>query len=604
MRVLFIYPDLGSFLPRHFQHGLGFLSAVLKKAGHTTRLFYISEPWSKERLVEETRSFAPGLVCLSGTSHQYRHLARIAEWIKSALPSIPVICGGVHAMLASEQVIAHPGIDMVCRGEGEDALLELVHALEQGKEYHAIKNLWVKWKGELVRNQLRPLVQELDSLPFPDRELFEHQAILDQDDRRLSLLVGRGCPYDCSYCANQAKRRLYQGMGKYVRLRSVDNLLAEIELCAEKYELRRLDFNDDIFTLNRAWLDEFCAKYPQKFSWPFRINVHAGTVDPELFRKLAAIGAEMVRVGVESGSERVRRQIMNRSLRQEEIEKSFQWAEQAGIRTWSFNMVGLPGENAEDALATYNLNRRLCPDHMQVSVFNPYPGTRLFEICREQNYIRGELTDGYFIPQSALDFPSLRPAEIHNWHQRLMRLSMVCRNHNALKRRLASRIMLFDLIDELYRAEVFTPVPDYYGEEHLIIYEESRRALVMHPPCRIRFQLELPEKASFSFGIMMHPGIYERGERGGVKFFVRAGKSASWLEDIFSHRLNAKARKEDRGFFDFEADLSRFSPGRLFLELATEAGDPEHNRFNTAGFTNPVIVAKCPEMHNHKSTGG
>jgi len=604
MRVFFIYPDLGSFLPRHFQHGIGFLSAALKKAGHSTRLLYLSELWPSEKLVEETRRFAPGLVCLSGTTHQYRYLAQIAGWLKSSLPRIPVICGGVHAMLASEEVISHPGIDMVCRGEGEDALVELADALDRGREYHAIKNLWVKWKGELVRNPLRPLVEDLDSLPFPDRELFDHQAVLDQDDQRLSLLVGRGCPYDCSYCANQAKRQLYQGIGKYVRLRSVDNLLAEIALCAEKYKIRSLDFNDDIFTLNRPWMEEFCAKYPQKFSWPFRINVHAGTVDPAIFQKLASIGAEMVRIGVESGSERVRRQILSRRIKEEEIEKSFQWAEQAGIKTWSFNMVGLPGETAEDALATYNLNRRLFPDHMQVSVFNPYPSTRLFELCQKQNYIRGELTDGYFVPQSVLNFRSLNPAEIHNWHQRLMRLSLVCRNGKVLKRRLSGKTVLCNLADELCRAEVSAPVPDYYGEELIIIYEESRRALIMHPPCRIRYELELPMAAVFSFGIMMHPGIYDRGEKGGVKFFVRAGKSAGSLEQIFAHQLDAKARKEDCGFFDFEIELAKFSPGRMTLELGTEAGDPAHNQFNTAGFTNPIIVAKNPGIDNHKNMAG
>jgi len=605
MRVLFIYPDVGSFLPPHYQHGIGFLSAVLKKGGHATGLFYLSQLWPREKLVEETKKFAPGLVCLSGTTHQYRYLAKIAEWIKASLPGLPVAAGGVHATLASEEVIANPAIDLVCRGEGEDPLLDLVQALESGQDYRGIKNFWVKWKGEIVRNPLRPLIEDLDQIPFPDREIFSHQEILDKDDLRLSLLVGRGCPYDCSYCANQAKRGLYRGLGKYVRLRSVSNLLAEIELCAEKYKIQSLDFNDDIFTLNRGWMEEFFESYPKKFSYPFRINVHAGTVDKEIFAKLASIGAEMARIGVESGSDRVRGRIMNRKIKEDELIRSFQGAEQAKIKTWSFNMVGLPGENAEDALATYNLNRRLFPDHMQVSVFNPYPGTELFELCRKQGQLAKELSDGYFIPQSVLDFPSLSPREIHHWHQRLVRLSEFCRNQKQIRRKFQGRKICADLIAEVYRAEIWTPVPDYYGQEHIIIYDQARAALIMHPPCKITYELSIPSRASLYFGIMMHPGVYELGKPGGVRFFVAAGKTRESLEKIFSHHLDAKAREKDRGFFDFEIDLGKFAPGKIFLQLATEAASPDDNEFNTAGFTNPLIVANkpvCAENQNQSKT--
>jgi anaerobic magnesium-protoporphyrin IX monomethyl ester cyclase len=592
MKALFIYPDIGSFLPPHFQHGIGFLSAALRKNGHQAGLFYLSELWPREKIIQATKDYAPGLVCLSGTSHQYRYIEQIAGWLKAEMPEVPVACGGVHAMLASDEVIRNPAIDIVCLGEGEAAIVELAQALDQGKDYYQIQNLWVKNKGEVVRNPLRPLQENLDALPFPDRELFNHQEILDRDGQRLSLLVGRGCPYGCTYCANQAKRDLFKGLGKYVRLRSVENLLSEIQLCAEKYQVRSLDFNDDIFTLNRSWMQEFFEKYPKRFSYPFRINVHAGTVDQETFERLASAGCEMVRIGVESGSERVRKKIMNRSIKEDEIVQSFAWAESAKIKTWSFNMVGLPGESAEDALDTYNLNRALFPDHMQVSVFNPYPGTKLFDLCKDQGLIKGALGDGYFVPQSVLEFGSLSPAEIHNWHQRLVRLSEVCRNEKKLRRDLAGRKIFYNLMDELYRAKIETPVPDYYGEEQIIIYEEARRALIMHPPCKITYQLGGCAAPELRFGIMMHPGIYETGEPGGVRFVVKAGKTGTPLKEIFTHELNAKTEKSDRGFFDFEVDLSEFSAGSFMLELSTAPKNPEQNQFNTAGFTNPVIVSR------------
>jgi len=592
MRVLFIYPDLGSFLPRHYQHGIGYLSAVLKNAGYQTRLFYLDKPWDDEQLIEDVKGFSPGLIGLSGTTHQFPYLVKLAKTLKLAFPQTLIICGGIHATLAPEDVLSHPGIDIVCIGEGEKAIVALANAIEQGRDFSAIENFWIKQGDKVIKNPVCDLEEDLDRIPFPDREIFDYQKILDQDGMRLSLLVGRGCPFKCTYCANQGKSELYKGKGRYVRFRSVDNVLAEISECEKKYQFKSLDFNDDIFTLNRSWLKEFFEKYPKRFSYPFRVNIHAGTVDEETYYQLSRAGCEMVRIGVESGSERVRREIMNRRIRQEEIIQSFRWAENAGIKTWSFNMVGVPGETPEDALSTYNLNRELCPDHMQVSVFNPYPGTRLYELCREKGYLKREMVDGYFVPESILEFPSLSSREIHNWHQRLVRLSEVCRNQKALRRKFAAREVLKDLIEELWQAEKITPVPDYYGEEYVIIYEEERRALIMHPPCRIIYQLEISKSAVFDFGIMMHPGVYEKGEPGGVIFMVKAWKPGGYPEEIFHHHLDAKARREDRGFFDFELELSEFCPGKFLLEIETRSAVPEKNQFNTAGFTNPVIVAR------------
>ncbi len=591
MNILFIYPDLGSFLPKHYQHGIGYLSSVLKKQGHRCGLLYLSHFPNEDELREKIKGFSPDLIAFSATSHQFRYLVKLGRWIKRDFPKTLIICGGVHATLAPEETISVPEIDIVCRGEGEEAIVELAQALEQDRSYLEVENLWIKWKGRVIKNPLRPLIPDLDSLPFPDREVFNYQEILDGDDRRLSLLVGRGCPFDCTYCANQAKKELYKRKGKYVRLRSVDNLLAEIENCSKNYQIKSLDFNDDIFTLNRAWLEEFYEKYPKRFSYPFRINVHCGTVDAEIFQKLKEIGCEMVRIGVESGSERVRREIMNRRISQKQIIKAFEEAEQAGIKTWSFNMVGLPEETSEDALATYNLNRRLAPDHMQVSVFNPYPGTALYQVCLEKGYLKDQIKDGYFVPETALKFPSLSPKEIHNWHQRLVRLGEFFRYQKGLRRKYQDKKILYDLIDELDQAEIFSPVPDYWGEEYLMIYENVYRVLIMHPPTRILYQINLTEPAELNFGILIHPGVYEKAQNKGVIFKVWLGKKPNELIEIFSKYLDAQGKKQDRGVFDFKLDLSSWQ-GLIFLQLETQPKDPEKNIYNTAGFSSPLLVAK------------
>jgi len=590
MRVLFIYSDLGSFLPIHFPHGIGYLSAVLKSQGYQTGLFYLSEWWPQEKFETELKIFDPALVAFSSTSHQYPHLIKIAELVKEILPRVPIIFGGVHATLASEELLAHPALDIICRAEGEEPILELAQSLEQGKEYAHIKNLWVKYKKELIKNPLRPLLANLDSLPFSDRELLNYPELLKQNNGRLSLLAGRGCPFSCSYCANQAKKQLYHQDPNYLRFRSVDNLLGEIKICSEKYQIKTLDFDDDIFIFNREWLEEFLEKYPQNFSYPFWVNIHPSLADKEIYQKLADAGCEMVKIGLESGSETVRRKIMNRKITQAQIVNAFQWAEESGIRTWSFNMVGLPEESAEDLLETYKLNQQIFPDHMQVSIFNPYPGTLLYQICQERGYLKRPLKETYFSPETTLEFDSLSPPEIYQWHQRLIRLGQVCRNQKRLSRRLRNQEILLDLINQLYSAKVFTPVPDYYGEEYVFIDQEVQRTLIMHPPCKIRYALWLQDRAKLEFGILMHPEIYQKPHPGGVIFIIRLGKKENHLKEVFWQKLDAKAKIEDRAVVERKVSLSEFVFGAVILELETVPVYPERNQFNTAGFANPVIV--------------
>jgi len=576
-------------LPPDYQHGVGTLIAVLKRSGHDARLIYAHDEMSEEEIVERARELGPGLAAISSVTNQYPRARRYAGWIKDAL-GLPVIIGGMHATLAADETITEPCFDMLCVGEGEGAMVELADAMEAGRDFSGTANLWVKRGGEVIKNPVRPLIQDLDALPFVDRESFNFDEILRRQGGKCSMLSGRGCPYGCTYCANKGLSELYRGKGKYVRWRSVGHVLAEMRALLAEYDVRKWRFNDDIFTLKREWFDEFCARYPKEFAQPFDINVHAETVDGGMLQTARAAGCDMVRVGVESGCERTRREIMGRPMSEERIVRVFAEAEAAGLETWAFNMVGLPGETKEDAEETYRLNERLCPDHMQVSVFNPYPGTRLYQVAKERGVLTGETRDGYFQPDSALTLPEFPPEEIREMHQRLIRLRDQCHTAKKLRRKLGRTLPEYDFVERLGEARVETPDPIFVGEDYFWIGDDARRVLRLHPPSRARFRVRLPRRSELTFSLAMHPAVLERGAGDGVVFTVRVGRFARTMREVFQETLDPKRVPAHRGWHEFTVPLLDWGGKKVYLEFETRTVDAAHPDHNTVGFGYPLIM--------------
>ena len=371
-------------------------------------------------MLSELKQYSPDIICFTSTTNQYPFVKTISEWIKVEKPDIPIVLGGIHATLAPEEVIQNPHIDVVCIGEGEYPLLELAEKIDE-KNYTTINNLWFKSH----KNPIRPLLNDLDSLPFPDYELFNIRNVLNETDGYLSLLAGRGCPNTCTYCCNHALRKIYENKGKYVRFKSVDYLLSEINYFYEKYEISGLDFTDDTFTLNNKWIEEFSKKYSQQFDLPFTCNARIENINIGLLGNLKNAGCTVLNFGIESGNEWLRKNVLKRgTATNQDIINAFVKTREAGIKTFSYNMIGLPYETPEMIEDTITLNKKIKPNFIVVFIFYPYPGTELYDICKQNGWLKDEITTSYLTPKSILNIPTLSEKEILNYYDDFNKLSM------------------------------------------------------------------------------------------------------------------------------------------------------------------------------------
>ncbi len=428
MRILFIYPNLNAQIG--FNYGVAFLSGILKSRGHKTKLLNINEqlgyPLDWARIKKDIISFNPHLIGISMVSNQYHYSLKIASFIKKEF-NIPIIGGGIHATADPEGVISSGYFDFVCLGEGENAIAELAERLEKGEDCSKISNLWVRANGKIIKNKVSPFI-ELTSLPPKDYEIFDFQKMIDAKDGWVGVMASRGCPYRCTYCFNHQMVNLYkrdlgvsEGKLNYIRYHSVDEVISELKYLLTTYQnIKTFIFDDDIFTLNKSYLLEFCNRYRNEVRIPYVVNAHIKNFDQEKAIALKESGCIIVKFGLESGSERIRREILNRKMSNEEIIKSFEIAHQVNLHTSAFVMFGFPYETKEDILMTIKLVAQIKPGRFRWSIFFPYKNTKAYNIAKQGGFINEAKMNSLdnFFEESCLDFNP----ELNLWIDKLQKV--------------------------------------------------------------------------------------------------------------------------------------------------------------------------------------
>lgn len=401
MKVVFITND---FIIEPL--GIMYLSSCLKKAGHQVSIvktiYNEYERYAlmdkkhhpkevveyEEGLVRSIEDMKPDIVAYSVTTGMHSYYLRINKLIKERVDAISVF-GGPHPTFFPD-TICEEGVDAICIGEGDEAFTEFADQLSLGKDVRTIKNFWVKQEDSVYKNDVRPLIENLDKVPFPDRDII-YNFESSYNNPIKNFIIGRGCSYNCTYCFNHAYFALYAGKGRRVRLRTPENVISEIISVIRRAPLQIVYFQDDIFVLSHAWLQKFLSIYVNKINLPYHCHLRADLIDEELLEMLQASGCLSVTLALESGNDYIRNKVLRRGMSREQIYTACSLLRKFGIRFRTENMIGLPGEDLGTALETLRMNIKCKPDIGWASLYQPYPKTVLGAKCQEMGLYDGSL---------------------------------------------------------------------------------------------------------------------------------------------------------------------------------------------------------------------
>jgi len=390
-----------------------YLSGMLKANGHESRIFIDVRNSNALRDVLEYNPQVVGVSCTTGLHHWGVGFCRM---VKAKDSGIITMMGGPHATFCPE-IAFEDGIDYAVRGEAENTVIDIAEALEGGDDIRLLENIVYTKGEELVINPMGRLIEELDAMPYPDRTHYERYPITLNEGSK-NFIGGRGCPYKCTFCANYEYHNIYRGGGKWVRYRSHENILNEIEEVRDRYGIKFVGFSDDTLIFNRSWLLPFLEKYRRRINLPFISTVRANLVDEEIVRTLSEAGCISCVFGVESGDERIRNDVLQKGVTDEQIRQTASLFKKYKIRFGTYNMLGLPGETVEDAWKTVRLNAEIRPDFPWCSILQPYPGTKIHSDM-EKSLGRNINADGIgasYFTASVIDNPHIKRLEnLQKW---------------------------------------------------------------------------------------------------------------------------------------------------------------------------------------------
>ena len=417
MKILLVDPPFYQFIGfynRYFPLGLAYLAAALRERGHEVRIYDADANINPDKMnftaLEESypaylrsvaddappvfdglkrtlAEFKPDLVGVSAWTTYVASSMKTAEICKKWNAGVPVVMGGPHVSIKGEELLRIcPAVDVLVKGEGEQTLPELA-ALLQTKgftpgELEKIKGIAFRTPSNIQSTPDREFAQDLDAIPFPARDLLIHKDTYDSEDMGL-LMTPRGCPFACTYCATSI-------WGRKVRSRSIGNIIEEVKSVLARYGTKQFAFKDDSFTINRARTLAFCEALINeglKINW--ECNARVDSLDAELLGKMRKAGCNSIKVGIETGSERIQK-LISKNITHEQCRKAAKALRESGIHWTAYFMMGIPSETREEMYETLRFMKELKPDFASLSVYEPFPGTKLYDMGIERGLVAPE----------------------------------------------------------------------------------------------------------------------------------------------------------------------------------------------------------------------
>lgn len=401
MKVLLVNPPtdhlVKTFAPDSITEEMGFYPpmGLLYIATHALRVsdgrFRIEvldtqvEGMNYARLREAFLEKRPDVVGISCMTFLLIDALKVARLAKETLPGVHVVIGGTHPTIYPAEMIAQPEVDSIVMGEGEITFTALLEALADKAPLAGIPGLGYKDGGRPVLNAPRDFLQDLDGLPFPDRELLPYRKYYNllggSREIMTSLLTSRGCPHNCVFCTAKD--------GRLCRMRSPENVVEEIEYCTAR-GITDFDIIDDTFTIHRKRVMAIAGRIIDRgLKITMDIRARVDQVDEDMLETLARAGVTRIRFGVESGDPRILKNL-RKGITLDQVRTAFRMARNAGMTTFAYFMLGSPGETETEILKSIRLAREIDPDFVQFLITTPFPATELYRLGIEQGVLDGD----------------------------------------------------------------------------------------------------------------------------------------------------------------------------------------------------------------------
>ncbi len=399
MRVLLIRPfnnylsELIRVAGLYEPVNLMYLAAVLKQYGHEVKLYdFELDPFKLNDVLLKIEREKFDIVGISAMTPTFPNATYIARKLKEKFPTLPIVLGGAHATLLFDEIARdYRCYDFIVRGEGEITLVELLDAIKSGRpdDLTRIKGLTFHKGAEVVHNPNRELRMDLNTLPFPDRSIIDQSKYKspispglyrNKKNKYAEMLTSRGCPHRCKFCS------IHTLIGWKYRLRSAENVIAEIDELISRFGYNYFFFQDDNFTLSKRHVFSLCELLRQRhIRWSCISRVDQ--VDEKMMATMKSAGCDKIAFGVESGSSRILKVIKKR-ITPLDAYKAFNLAKKYKLKTHAYLMVGQPTETADDIKKSIALMKRINPDFLSVSIVTPFPGTEIYDEAVKNGYLK------------------------------------------------------------------------------------------------------------------------------------------------------------------------------------------------------------------------
>lgn len=414
-RVLLIQPpafantaktDINPNLPL----GIAYIAAVLEREKYEVKILdAFVEGWDKEEPVgkevirvgltfEEIeckiQDFSPDVVGVSNLfTAQRKNAHKVCKIAKKVSQDILVIMGGAHPTVAPEIVLEDKNVDFVVLGEGENTIVGLMNYLKKEVDLRSLDGVAFRENGKVVVAPKTKFIMDLDSIPFPARHLLKMDAYSRAGVTHggfvartpyASVVTSRGCPFQCTFCS------AHKVFGRKYRCRSVDNVMEEIEMLVQDYGIKKILIEDDNFTLNARRTEQILDKLIEKkydLIWDTPNGIAVFTLNEKIIRKIKESGCDRLNLALESGNQYVLDNIIRKPLKLKKVIPLIEFARSIGMNVNVFFVVGMPEETIEQIRYTFRFARKMKFYHPHISILTPYPGTEVYEICKEKRYL-------------------------------------------------------------------------------------------------------------------------------------------------------------------------------------------------------------------------